>query len=432
MHERLSVLVRNLGLAVLCAAIVPVTPVFAAEGPTVSVGGQYRPRGIVDSGRDFKESDTLQREYMSQRTRLNVDIKGGEKLNGAKFRLMLQDVRIWGEELSPVHDKSAAGLDVQEAYAILPLAGGLNLKMGRQEIIFDNHRIIGNIGWLQRAQSFDAARLFWKNSDLRIDGFWAQVVERDSHDAEGTVPPGRKGDYWLAGLHGHYSISKKAAAEGKKAKETSGVSLAYYLRNNDATKEVRHTLGGIYKIKTGGLKATAEAYMQFGDLNGESIAAQLGALHLGYTLDVAVKPSLTVFAEYLSGDGTAQSTFDTLHATNHKFYGEMDFFLAIAKHTGTLGLMDAGLKLAAGKVGPLKLLATAHNFQAVKEDADGNKDFGNELDLKMIWPVRKGLAVRALWALFVPGKAMGKLKGFAKDADLATEQFGYLTIDAKF
>ena len=110
----------------------------------------------------------------------------------------------------------------------------------------------------------------------------------------------------------------------------------------------------------------------------------------------------------------------------------MDYFLAIPKHTGNLGLLDAGAKLVIGKTGPVKLLATFHMFNTVEADANDSKDLGKEIDVKVIWPVRKGLAVRALWGVFMPGEAMGTLKGFTKGAELATEHFGYLTIDAKF
>lgn len=403
----------------------------AADGWQLDAHGQVRVRGIVDSSRgDLKDSGVFEREYLTQRARARLDLKSAS--SKAWFRMTLQDARIWGEETSPLNDKTANGLDVQEAFAVLPLVDGLTLKVGRQEIIFDNHRLMGNVGWLQRAQSFDAAKVTFKRDALRVDAFWTQVSERDSGDNEGSVPAGRGGDIGLLGLRAHYTLAKTTPTEGKKVKELMGASLVYLMRKNDATQELRHTAGGIFNGKFGGLKTTLEAYMQAGDLGTKSISSQLAAVNVGYGLGGAIKPSLSLFADYLSGDGTAEGTFDTLYATNHKFYGEMDYFLAIPKHTGNLGLIDAGAKLVIGHAGPVKLMTTFHLLSTVKAEANDAKDLGKELDLKVIWPVRKGLAVRALWGMFMPGEAMGTLKGFNKGDALATEHFGYLTVDATF
>ena len=75
------------------------------------------------------------------------------------------------------------------------------------------------------------------------------------------------------------------------------------------------------------------------------MSAPLGALKQGYTVDGASRsPGVSVGVEYLSGDddptdGTYK-VFDTLYATNHKFYGFMDYFLNIPVHTFGLGLRD--------------------------------------------------------------------------------------------
>ncbi len=418
-------------LRALClTALVLTTSTAAADGWQLDAKGQVRVRGLVDSGKDFKDDNIVEREWITQRTRAELNLKSTE--HKAWFRLTLQDSRVWGEETSPLNDKSANGLDVQEAFAVLPIVEGLQLKLGRQEIILDNHRLLGNVGWLQRALSFDAARLQYQRDALQITAFWAQVVERDSHDNEGSVIPGLGGDTGLAAVHAHYTFRKTAAAEGKKAKELVGASLMYILRKNDAVDEVRHTVGGIFNGTFGGLKTTVEAYLQAGDLGTKSISSQLAAVNVGYVLGGSVKPALFLFADYLSGDGTTEGTFDTLYATNHKFYGEMDYFLAIPKHTANLGLLDAGARLVLGKVGPTKLLATFHVFNTTKADANDDKDLGKELDLKVVWKVRKGLGVRTLWGVYMPGAAMGTLRGFAQNASLSTEHFGYLTIDAKF
>jgi len=83
--------------------------------------------------------------------------------------------------------------------------------------------------------------------------------------------------------------------------------------------------------------------------------------------------------------------FSTPYATGHKFQGWADKFLS----TPGDGIEDlyAGIS---GKLGPLKLEAVYHDFQA----EDSSEDFGDELDLAVTWPIREKLIVQAKYASF--------------------------------
>ena len=60
------------------------------------------------------------------------------------------------------------------------------VRVGRQEILLNDHRFIGNVGWRQNHQSFDAVRV--ESSDLphtRLNYAWMRRV----HDVRGgTIP----------------------------------------------------------------------------------------------------------------------------------------------------------------------------------------------------------------------------------------------------
>jgi hypothetical protein len=75
---------------------------------------------------------------------------------------------------------------------------------------------------------------------------------------------------------------------------------------------------------------------------------------------VAVKPSVILWGEYLSGDGTPSKAFNTLVATNHKLYGEQDYFPSVPKNTGNNGLIDVGGRVIVGKL-----------FEDLKVNVDG-------------------------------------------------------------
>lgn len=124
---------------------------------TLTLDGHFRPRLYVDTGKDFAPKRA--NEHVSQRARFGVTLK---EHTGLAFTLRLQDVRTWGEETDTLNDFHADGFDAHEAFVVVPVFDDeLSLKLGRQEIVFDNHRLVGNVGWTQRARSFDAARATW-------------------------------------------------------------------------------------------------------------------------------------------------------------------------------------------------------------------------------------------------------------------------------
>ncbi len=393
----------------------------------VKVKGQVRARGIAHSGKDFAKTDMLETEYVTQRARLTLAAKTE---GGLKFGLQVQDSRIWGEEMHTLHDKTAFGLDMHQAWASIPLPKKLHLKVGRQEIVHDDSRLIGNVGWVQRAQSFDGVRLMGKRGLHSFDAFWVMIRERELGDKDGSPIAQHQGNVQLAALHGTFIFGALKVAP------------AYYLRLSGATNETRHTAGVRVDAKSQGFAGGGAFYYQAGSIDGldeqgaieeKSIGTMLVAADVGYTMKkMATEPGFKVFADYLPGDGKANSVFDTLYATNHKFYGEMDFFLAIPGHTKNRGLMDVGAQVKAKVSKKVKLMATGHYLMTTKEDDKGEKALGTEVDIKAIFSPLPHVSVRALAAVFLPGEGMRSIKGIADEAKLDTEVFGYLTCDVKF
>ena len=134
----------------------------------------------------------------------------------------------------------------------------------------------------------------------------------------------------------------------------------------------------------------------------QSIGATLASVGAGYR----VAPAVRLGAGYtrLSGDddpadGTVR-TFDTLFATNHKFYGFMDYFPALA---GPYGLQDAFVSLGASATERLRLALDAHHFAAAVEPAGGRGVFGQELDLTAGYRYNGALGFQAGASAFFPG-----------------------------
>ncbi|MEO7311954.1 MAG: alginate export family protein [Chitinophagaceae bacterium] len=115
--------------------------------------------------------------FTSQRTRLNF----GYKWDRLNFGLAVQDVRIWGQDASSTSNADGSRLMLHEAWAELTLANKadttikfkmldlLSLKIGRQELNYDDARLIGNLDWLQQGRRHDMALLKTVHHGLQAD-----------------------------------------------------------------------------------------------------------------------------------------------------------------------------------------------------------------------------------------------------------------------
>jgi Alginate export len=103
--------------------------------------------------------------FTSQRTRLTF----GYKWERVTFQMAMQDVRVWGQDAATINNADGNKFFTHEAWAEVVLANSadttikfkpiqnLSFKIGRQELVYDDVRLLGNLDWLQQARRFDAA-----------------------------------------------------------------------------------------------------------------------------------------------------------------------------------------------------------------------------------------------------------------------------------
>jgi hypothetical protein len=73
----------------------------------------------------------------AQRTRLNALFS----TEGIQTKLVLQDVRYWGSQPQLVANEDYA-TSVHEAWAEVNAFSNFSLRAGRQELVYDDHRIL--------------------------------------------------------------------------------------------------------------------------------------------------------------------------------------------------------------------------------------------------------------------------------------------------
>lgn len=282
---------------------------------------------------------------------------------------------------------------------------GADAVVGRQRIVLGNARFVGNAGFRQTEQTFDAAKFVVRpTKDLTVTYAYIDRVHRvfGRHSSQGA---------WDSDSHLLQADLKTPA----------GVATGYtYLLAFDnaptqsgATSGVRFS--GSRPLRPGlALTYEAEVARQT-DYRNSPTSFDLGYLELGAGLKGPVHWA-SVGVERLDGDG--RRGFQTPLATLFAYQGWADVFLT----TPPAGVRDLNLSVGTTvKVGPgarpVKFQAAAHDFT----DDDGSRRCGRELDLLAAVPLNRLLTAEVRTAVFD-----GARPGFADRHKV------WLTLEAKY
>ena len=245
------------------------------------------------------------------------------------------------------------------------------VKAGRQKIVYNNHRFIGNVGWRQMEQTFDAAGIVNRtlgNSDFKF-AFVRNVRTITSQNVNMASPLLNLG-YTFPGIgklsaYGYWLDYDDDRNSGPFSFAFS--TQTYGIRFNGSTSVVEnlnlfytaeYAYQADYKNNPGNYNAN---YFHF--IGGIKIP-KAGA---GFS-DITAKTGW----EYLGSDNGIG--LQTPLGTNHAFLGWADQFLV----TPPDGVVDLYGALGATFWG-VNLLGVYHQFDA----AEGSEDYGHEIDAQV-------------------------------------------------
>ncbi len=275
--------------------------------------------------------------FISQRSRLNA----AYQQDIVKVYVSLQDVRVWGEERQLADIPSLA---LHEAWAKVKLCDSISLKLGRQELKYDDHRLLGNVNWTQQARSHDAAVLMVKSGRTRFHagGAFNQSGERLFENY----------DYSVAAYKALAYLWAQHRFKGDKSTLSLYGIMDGYNADASLMKEkvfMRGTAGPMFQYKSRKITVAVSEFMQFGK---NSMDATISAFFASASVSYQTKKvTATAGLDYMTGNDASDTSstddkrFNTLYATNHKFYGHMDYFLNVPADAGGGGLQDAYLKI---------------------------------------------------------------------------------------
>jgi hypothetical protein len=442
----------------------------------LSMTAQYRSRSELRAGQGtLPVVNSTPAFFTSQRLRIGI----GYTMERLKFFTSIQDVRDWGQDGSTISNADGKTLSTHEAWGEITFsdstwrkfADNFSLKIGRQELVYDDSRLLGNLDWLQQARSHDAAILKWnkrywfadlggaynQNKESKSSALYNGTNQQDSVTTTSGVkmPLGYTNPNYNGPSNGTNGLSPNYKAfyflYVRRNLGWGNASVLFF--NDDFAKSPgkssvysRHTLGGNLSGKAlRKIDFNIFGYYQLGkDNKGNTLSAYTyGASAMAL---VSRKFSIGPGFELLSGNNTVKSqyrkdgfsdnhAFDPLYGTPHKFRGSMDYFYAadgygayapnskgLGASSSSLispGLVDAFLKIRYKLVEKINLSLDIHEFWAQNTVAnrstkDSNdvlkKNLGTELDFQVNWNLTPAISFEGGYSAMFGTNTLNALK----------------------
>ena len=417
----------------LIAAIVTVggLSLVASEGRGENAAPvEEQDAGVVTEFGRFEQSLLDGQVHVNLRTRLEIaDVEGfdtahalTERLRlgygtkpyeGVSFYVEVEDIRAADDDrynaagLNDNPDKTVIAdpedTELNQAYVQYdsePHAA--TLKFGRQRLILDDARFVGNVGWRQNEQTFDAVTV--KTAAVEgIDilyGFIWDVNRIFGPDADADFDSESHliniafdaADLGRVTVFGYFLDFDDQAAAAANSSDTFGVRLK---GSTDVGEEntLVYIFSYAHQVDAGDNPTDYDAEYLLVELKLDTGEAYFGA------------------AYELLGSDDGDFAFRTPLATGHKFNGWADVFLV----TPADGLQDAYLFAGTTFSCGVKAKAVFHLFYS-HEDGD---EFGQELDLLLSKKLTDNITALAKYANFDGDNGLADVQKFTIEATLA-------------
>ena len=259
---------------------------------------------------------------------------------------------------------------------------------GRQRIKLDDDRFVGNVGWRQNEQTYDA--LLGASSlgveDLSVAYGFVRYVRRIFGESESSSLPQRDLKTNAHVIHASYGGFDLANITGfiylldvRDAPVLSSASYGFRVTGStDVMDDLKLIYEGSYAYQTDYADQPVDYDTHYVWAQLKAAQSNLGTIGVGWEM-------------LGSDDGAAQ--FVTPLATAHKFNGWADVFLG---NGGPAGLRDLFVSVAPKLPYKLSGVFVYHNFRSDDKD----KLLGNEYDLLLKRPINDHLTLLTKAAIF--------------------------------
>jgi hypothetical protein len=280
-------------------------------------------------------------------------------------------------------------MDVHQAYVFLGnhKEFPFSLKLGRQELVYGDQRLVGHLRWNNNARTFDALKVRWQNALFGVDVFTGGLVYNDHRNLNMSNPQ----DRFSGACFNFPTLAKNEVVEAYLLARNVGRGIA---TDNWSGISAPFRFPGAQDLYTAGVRLRSkpltygawdygvELMYQYGNRTtvapAATVAAALAAPRLGQHAYAAVlqggytwtghawQPRLGILYSYASGDKNpadgSSGTFQNLFATTHLHYGYMDL-------NSLQNLHDLRLAYAVKPLANISLAAEVH-FQFLDRTTD--------------------------------------------------------------
>jgi hypothetical protein len=383
-----------------------------------SVDGQILIRSEFRNGYNRPIAEGLDPAgFIAHRARLQA----GYKLDRFDFFMSVQDVRTWGSTSQA--NVTDGFLSLHEAYGEVGFGEDWKVKLGRQELNYDNFRFLGNLDWALQARSHDFALVKYEKekSKLHFGGGFNQDGQALSGNIFTVANQYRaaqlvrfesvigKVDYTLLFWNeGRQWTTKDAAGnitdDGVRFRQTVGIPMVRTTLKNT-------TLSGYF-------------YSQFGeDVNGKKVSAFNASAQVSQLIvnsEEGRRWRATAGFELISGTDAMGSdknnSYSLQYGTNHLFNGYIDWFFVSNTWENSVVLQDFFLRSRYEFNPKFWMQADVHSFAAYADTvlpgesvAVKDKNLGGELDLTFGWIIHEAVSLQGGYSQYFLSNTMRSL-----------------------
>jgi hypothetical protein len=268
---------------------------------------------------------------------------------------------LWAQRNTVAVIADPTGTEVNQAFISYTNFNN-QVKYGRQRLVLDNSRFIGNVGWRQNEQTYDG--LSWTNKTIRYTNFTYAYIKNVNRVFGENNPA-------LGDLHMDSHVLN-ASYTGFDAGKLVG--YAYLLDVNDPIAQLGLT-SDTFGVRWQG--TVGESFLYNLEYAKQQDAGAAKLFEADYLLAEATynvnRFSFTAGYEVLGSDD-GKYGFATPLATLHAFQGWADKFLT----TPTAGLEDTYLNVGITVAGA-QAIVSYHKY----DSDEGSIDFGDEVNFSL-------------------------------------------------
>jgi hypothetical protein len=334
------------------------------------VRGEFRERMEGFDGLGF--NDAREDLYWLSRFRFNAVVTPAKSL---AFHVQVQDARVAKKTVGPTGTPFKAPFDLRMAFADIGSSyGPITLRVGRQELVYGEQRLVGHVSWLNAARTFDGAKVTVRGKAGHIEAFATSIVRilESEFDKSGN------GNRFV----GAYAISPALLPNGS-------VEPYVFWKRDVSLRTETATFGDLGLMTLGArvagklpraLDYGIEVALQRGSLGSDDVEAWAGHWQLRASPPVRGAVKVTGEYNYASGDKDpldgVRQTFDQLYPTPHDKYGLAD----------QIGWKNIHHARAGFEFSPIKALPIATNYHSwwLAEERDALYNAGSAVLARVI------------------------------------------------